>query len=214
MRIVNPKLQSVHSSGIKRETIMTTIAGRTVPSYVTRNVVIPETLLQDATPWLGLLYSFQEIVGDRVLVTSVRTSFSGEKRSGTSHPNGWALDVVLPDRIVPGVNPHFENDIYLLTYLASRLRGPLLIAAESDHLHIEISEILKGVYRYPTSRPNYYTNDKLKSPRTVRDELLWRVTPDSIYLMKDSKELNMQRVASERYLTETQVRDYLAKVTI
>lgn len=160
--------------------IKVTLSGTTQQAFDADGVVIPERLATQAAPWMPLLRRLQRIMGDRLLVTSVSSSFSGEKRAGSSHPNGWAIDVTMPDRITKGINPHFENDIYLMTYLASVIKGPVILAFESDHIHIELSSIMPGVYRYPTSRPQYYSNDKLKSPRVVQDEVLWKVTPSSV----------------------------------
>lgn len=138
--------------------------------------------------------------GDRILITSVVTSFDGTPRSGSSHPNGWAIDVTFPDRLSPGINPHFENDIYLMTHLAHFLKGPIMIAFESDHLHIEMSSLLSGVYRYPNSRPSFYSNDELQQPRVNADSELWKATRTSITLMPDSKLINEQRRTTEKKL--------------
>lgn len=160
-------------------------------------IVVPKNLIAQAAPWMPLLRRLQLIMGDRILVTSVASSFSGEKRAGSSHPNGWAIDITMPDRVVKGVNPHFENDIYLMTYLASVIQGPVILAFESDHIHIELSSVMPGVYRYPTSRPEHYTNDRLKSPRVVQDEMLWKVTPTSVaYDASLNQKLVKQREAT------------------
>lgn len=169
------------------------------PAAEIEGVIIPLSLVSDPRmqAWLPLVKSIQTLVGDRVLVTSLTNSFDGTPREGTSHPNGWAIDITLPDRIVQGINPHFENDIYLMTYLSHLVSGPVMIAFESDHIHIEVSDVIKGVFRYPTSRPYYYTNDKHVSPRHVSDEKLWLVRPDSISLVKDDLPLIAQRKATQ-----------------
>lgn len=161
-------------------TIKVNLSGTVQEATDVEGIVVPTNLVAQTAPWMPLLRRLQLIMGDRLLVTSVASSFSGEKRAGSSHPNGWAIDVTMPDRITKGVNPHFENDIYLMTYLASVIQGPVILAFESDHIHIELSSVMPGVYRYPTSRPMHYSNDKLKSPRVVQDEMLWKVTPTSV----------------------------------
>jgi len=180
--------------------ISVTVQNQIIQALTDGNLVIPEHLIEQTSPWLPLLCSIQNIVKDRILVTSVLSSLDGMARAGSSHPNGWAIDITFPDRLVQGINPHFENDIYLLTYLASRLKGPLIIAAESDHLHLEVSTVMSGVFRYPTKRPTFYRNDKNRDPRTISDEQLWTVTPTSISLMPDQRLLVSQRKVTERVL--------------
>lgn len=177
-------------------------------------VVIPERLSSQAKPWLPLLSQIQRVIGDRLLVTSVNDSFNGERRSGSSHPNGWALDFTMPDRIVNGVNPHFENDIYLMTHFASILQGPLIMAFESDHVHLEVSPRMAGVYRYPTLRPHSYLNDRTNSPRVNRDEQLWRVTPTSIALLPDEMPLVNQRRLTATKLSQSELEKMLSSVRI
>lgn len=194
---------NVHLSGIKQQ------------ARVLDGIVIPESLIAQTIPWMPLLYKIQKIVGDRVLVTSVLSSFNGEARSGSSHPNGWAIDITFPDRIASGVNPHFENDIYLMTYLASRLTGPIALAFESDHVHIELSNSLKGVYRYPTSRPQHYHNDKLPSPRIIPDEQLWSVKVNSISLDPNANSALMkQRQATNARLPDEVRNAMIAQVNV
>lgn len=190
------------------------LGGQTQPSKDINGVIIPITMLDQYAPWAPLISSLQKIMGDRMLVTSILQSFNGQMRSGTSHPNGWAIDVTFPDRVVPKENPHFENDIYLMTYLAGKLKGPVMFAFESDHVHIEVSDIITGVYRYPTSRPTYYSNDRLVSPRLVSDEQLWSVTPTSIILMKDQSRLLAQRKATDSKLSRAQLSSFISRISL
>lgn len=178
------------------------------------DVIIPSEMVNDYMPWAPVITALQRVMGDRMLITSVIKSFNGDPRTGTSHPNGWAIDVTFPDRVVPKQNPHFENDIYLMTYLAGKLSGPIMIALESDHAHIEITNIMPGVYRYPTSRPAYYSNDRIISPRLIQDEQLWKVTPSSITLVTDQSKLLTQRNLTLKPLSRSELNSAIAKVSI
>lgn len=195
-------------------TITVSLGGIKSKARLIGGIIIPVSLYDQALPWIPFLTKIQRIVGDRLLITSVKDSFSGAPRTGASHPNGWAIDVTLPDRIRPSQNPHLENDIYLMTHLSASLSGPILIAFESDHIHIEVSDVLKGVYRYPTSRPVFYSNDKLVSPRIIQDEQLWKVQPDSIILMKDQNLITKQRVYTEKLLSVELLTQMIAKTNL
>lgn len=194
--------------------ISVSLGGSKTEAVVMNNVIIPIRLIEEATPWLPFLLQFQKIIKDRVLVTSVKHSFSGGIRAGTSHPNGWAIDITFPDRIKPNENPHLENDIYLMTHLAAKLTGPVILAFESDHVHVELSDIMAGVFRYPTSRPGFYVNDKIPSPRLVKDEQLWKVTPTSITLLKDQSLILRQRSKTDSILTPVAISAMVSRITL
>lgn len=132
--------------------------------------------------WEDLLTPIQLMMQDRMLVTSVISSMDGDKREGSSHPHGWAIDVTFPDRSTGfQQNLRLDNDLRLLLALATLKPANFMIAVESDHLHIEITDILPGVYIYSSLRPQYYTSDKMKQMRTLPDAELITVKPDTIF---------------------------------
>lgn len=147
------------------------------------NIYCPPHLVAEVGNWMANLVPIQRLLGDRMLITSIKSSLTGEIRSGSSHPNGWAIDVTFPDRwIHEDINPRFDNDLRLMWGLASLEMNDVMIAVESDHLHIERTKILPGVYIYASMRPEFYTSDVLRQPRTIKDGTLISVTPVSIYL--------------------------------
>lgn len=187
-------------------TIEVTLGGVAQRAQEVDGVVVPASLISQTVPWMPLLAALHKIVGGRVLVSSVITSYDGSPRQGTSHPNGWAIDVTFPDMLTPGVNPHLDEELQLMTYLAKRLQGPVMFAFESDHIHIEVADEMRGVYRYPTLRPYNYKNDVGQHLRSQKDDQLWKVTPSSISLMTDQSPLTKQRKITETTLSPDRLR--------
>lgn len=195
--------------------ITVSLAGTSQPAIETpEGIILPNVLAEQARPWMPFLAQFAKIVGDRVLVTSVRNSFSGDSRTGTSHPNGWAIDIMLPDRVSNRVNPHMSDNLSLMLELSRRLRGPIMLAFESDHVHIELTNVMPGVYRYATLRPEFYINDRMQKGLTFDSQRLWKVTPTAITLLGDDNLLNTQRSITNRSITHQEIANLVNTVTL
>lgn len=195
--------------------ITVSLAGTSQPALETQDGIIIPSILSDQTkPWMPFLTQFARIVGDRVLVTSVKDSFSGDSRTGTSHPNGWAIDIMLPDRVSNKVNPHMSDNLSLMLEISRRLRGPIMLAFESDHIHIELTNIMQGVYRYATLRPEFYVNDRVQRGPSYDAQKLWKVTPTAITLLSDDSLINAQRQITNKSLSESEIARLVESVSL
>lgn len=180
------------------------IQGRTielVPAEANPSILIPTHLLSQSPNWIKILDPIQKLVGDRLLVTSIKDDLEGNVRSGSSHPNGWACDFTLPDRWKgPDDNPRYDNDIRLLMSLSALHINNVMIVAESDHFHLEASNILPGTYIYSYQRPEFYLSDRLPQHRTIPDRTLITVRPTSVFVEKDimDKMLNQRKITESR----------------
>lgn len=158
-------------------------------------IFIPTKIKHEFTQfWEDVLIPIQMLMKDRMLVTSVISSMDGDKREGSSHPNGWAIDVTFPDRSIGfQENLRLDNDLRLLLALATIKLDKFMIAVESDHLHIEFTDILPGVYIYSSLRPQYYLSDRMKQLRTIPDAELITVKPDTIFYDQNTNKLMMKQ---------------------
>lgn len=195
--------------------IKVNLAGVTQDATETKEgIIVPDSLAEQVRPWMPLLNKIAKLAGDRVLVSSVQDSFTGQNRSGTSHPNKWAIDVLFPDRTTGKVNPHLSDNLSMMLEISRRLRGPVMFAFESDHIHIELTNIMPGVFRYATLRPEYYANDRLQLGPPADSQRLWSVQPTKIELLQNDSLINAQRIATNTVLSNSDLVRMISQVTL